>query len=142
MSAMTKNPTKKELPKATTSMKTTMTTDQHRVPTICLVRCSLFHCTSCFVLSALFGLYGVAATSLIGLHDRVLVSAVSPFFKGSDVNPLFNCYTVKFLHVGLRVSVFVHALLVLLVLEVALHDRSANVFVRGILVVSCVLEFL
>ena len=35
-----------------------------------------------------------------------------------------------------------HAHLILLVLEVALHGRSANMLLRGIQVISRVLEFL
>ena len=48
----------------------------------------------------------------------------------------FQRYSVKVFHIGLRVSLFVHALLVLLVSEIPLHDRSASVLLRGIQVIS------
>ena len=37
------------------------------------------------VFMVFFGLHGVDASSLIGLHDLVLVSVVTPFFKSSYV---------------------------------------------------------
>ena len=52
------------------------------------------HCSEdCFVMfslsdreiTAFFGLFGVAASSLVGLYDLVLVSAVSPLWRRSDV---------------------------------------------------------
>ena len=89
-----------------------------------------------------FGLHGVAASSSIGLYDRVLTSAVTHFFKSSYVLLPFQLYSVKFFQIGLRVSLFMHALLILLIIEVALHDRSAIVLVSGILAISCSLEFL
>ena len=55
---------------------------------------------------------------------NVLVSVVTPFVRRSDVNPLFIRCCGKFFYVGLRVFLFVHAQLVLSVLEVALLDRS------------------
>ena len=50
-------------------------------------------------------------------------------------------YSVNVFHVGLRVSLFVHAHLILLDLEVALHDRSAIVLLRGIQAISRSFEF-
>ena len=50
---------------------------------------SLSHCANCLFFRVFFGLYGVAASSLIGLYDLVLVSVVSPFCRTRDVNPLF-----------------------------------------------------
>ena len=76
-----------------------------------------------------------------GVYDLVLVS-VSPFCRRSGVIPLVICYSVKFFHVRLRVSLFVHAHLILLVLEVALHDRSATMLLAGIQAISRFLEFL
>ena len=84
-----------------------------------------------FVFRVFFGLYVVAASSLAALYDLVLVSAVSPFCRSIDVNGMFICSSVKFFNVGLRVSLFVHAHLVQLVLEVALHDRSVIVLLCG-----------
>ena len=45
--------------------------------------------------------------------------------------PFQRC-SVKFFHIGLRVSLFVHAHLILLIIEVALHDRSTMVLLREI----------
>ena len=61
----------------------------------------------------LFGLYGVIVF-LVGLYHLVLVHVVSPFCGRSDVIPLVIGCSVKFFHVGLRVS-FVHVQLILLV---------------------------
>ena len=60
------------------------------------------------------------ASSLVGLHDRVLVSVVTPFLGSGYVILPFQRHSVKLFHIGLRVSLFVHALLILLVSEVAL----------------------
>ena len=76
---------------------------------------------------------------LAGLYDLVSVSVVTPFFRRSDVNRIFICYAVKFFHVGLRVAMFMHAHLVLLVLEEALLDRSV-IFLCGTQVISCLFE--
>ena len=95
-----------------------------------------------FVFRMFFSLHDVAASSLIGSYDLVLTSVVSPFCRRSDVHLLVICYSVKFFHVGFRVSLFVHAHLVLLVLEVALHDRSVIAFLCVIQTLSWFLEFL
>ena len=50
----------------------------------CLVMSSLFPLYSVFVLRVFFGLYGVAASSLVGLYDLVLFSVMSPFCRTSD----------------------------------------------------------
>ena len=107
----------------------------------CTVMFSFFICTTLSLSRVFFGLCGVAASSLVGLYDLVLVSLRNQIFRRSDVNPLFFCKFVKFIHVGSRVSLFVHAHLVLLVLEVALHDRSVFFFLRNQnnLLLSCVL---
>ena len=81
-----------------------------------------------FVFPAFPSLYGVAASSLVGLYDLVLVSVVSPFVRRCDEKPFCICYAVEFFLVGLRESLFVHVHWVLLVLEVALHDSSVIVF--------------
>ena len=44
----------------------------------CLVMFPLSHCKNALVFRVFFGLYGVAASSLIGLYDLVLVSVVTP----------------------------------------------------------------
>ena len=88
------------------------------------------------------GLHNVAASSFIGLSEHVLVSVVKPFFLSSYVILPFRRFSVKLFHIGLRVSLFVHALLTMLVSEMALHDRSAIVLVRGIQVIFCPLSFL
>ena len=105
MSVMTKNPPMKTLMKVTMAM----TTVQHRVLRIvwsCLpfstVRVDCFH-------GVIWS--GVAASSLTGSYDLVLASVTSPFGRRSDVRPFFICYSVKFFHVGLRVSLLVHAYL-------------------------------
>ena len=88
------------------------------------------------------GLYGVAVSSFFfGLHDRVLTSVVTPLFRTSYVILPFQRQSVHFLHIGLRVSLFVHALLILLVDTVALHDPSAIVFFARIQVICCCFEF-
>ena len=88
------------------------------------------------------GLHGVSASSLIALHDRVLISVVTPVLRSGHVILSFQRNSVKFFHVGLRVSLFVHGFLILLVSEVALHNRSAIALVRGIQSICCSFEFL
>ena len=62
---------------------------------ICLVMFSF--CTVQFVcIHVLFGLYGVAATSVVRLYDLVLVSVASPFCR-SDVVPVVICYSHQIL---------------------------------------------
>ena len=58
-----------------------------------------------------FGLRGVAASSLIGLDNRVLISVVAPFFRSSYVILLLQRCFDKFFQIGLCVSLFMHALL-------------------------------
>ena len=87
---------------------------------------------------AFFTLHCVAPSSLDGLHDRVLVSAVTRFFGGSYVVLPSQRWDVKFFHVGLRVSWFVHALVIWLIFKEVLNDRSASVFQ----VIFCSLEVL
>ena len=84
----------------------------------CLVTLSLIDCAICVysMCSSVF-ICGVAASSLVGLHALVLVSAESPLARRSDVNPSFSCHGVKCFLVGLRVSSCVYAHLVLLILE-------------------------
>ena len=71
---------------------------------------SYFH-YNLLVFKVFFGLHGVAASSLIRLHDRVLISVVTPFFKGSYV------ILPKLFDISLRVSLFVHAHSILLILS-------------------------
>ena len=85
---------------------------------------SLVHCTTCLF----FGLCGVAASSLVGLYDLALVSVASPFVKKALYTNVLLCSSVKFIHVGLRVSLFVHAHLVLQVIGVV-APRSLRDFV-------------
>ena len=80
-----------------------------------------------FVFRVFFGFSGVAASSLVGLY-LVLVSVASRCCARSDVIPRVICHSVKFFHVGFRVSLFARAHLELLFLKVALHDRSVRSF--------------
>ena len=89
-----------------------------------------------------FGLHGVAASSFFGLDDRVLDSVATPLFKSGYVFLIFQRHSVKFFHIGLRVSLFVHAHLMLLITEFALQDGSAIALLRGIQVIFCSFEFL
>ena len=144
MIATTKNPTKKTL------SKVTFAHDDHGDHlSASRLRFSgqvvPFPLYNLFTFKAFFVLHSVAASSLTGLYDLVLISVASPPCKSSHVIPLFTCHAVKFFHVELRVSLFVHAHLILLDLEI--HDRSAIqvidcVFLCGIQVISCSFEFL
>ena len=87
-------------------MNIKMSTVQHRVLKIVLL----------FVFRFFFGLCGVAAYSLVGLYDPVLASVRIPYMLFDNLSD--SC-------VGLRVSLFEHAHL-LLVLEEALHGRSVS----------------
>ena len=89
------------------------------------------------VLNGFFGFRGVAASSSAGSHDCVLISVVAPFFRNSYVILPFRRFFDKFFQINLRVSLFMHALVILLIIVVALHGRSAIVFVRGISVIFC-----
>ena len=51
----------------------------------CLVKFPFFLMYNVLVCKVFFGPYGVAASSLVGLYDLVLVSVVSPFCRGSHV---------------------------------------------------------
>ena len=64
--------------------------------------------TAQFACRVFFGLYSIAASSLVGLYDNVLVSAVSPFSRKKGRKSSVICFSVEFFHVGLRVSLFVH----------------------------------
>ena len=79
-----------------------------------------------------FGLRRVAASSLIGLHHRVLVSVATPVLRSSHLILSSQRSSVQLSHLGLRVFLFMHALLILLIIEVALPDLSAIVLLRGI----------
>ena len=107
-----------------------------------MVKSSFFHCTRCLYSGCFFLVFCVAASSLVGLHDRVLVSVVTHFLESGCVILPFQRYLVKIFHIGLRVSLFVYALLILLVSEVALHVRSAVVRVRGISIIFRSFAFL
>ena len=78
----------------------------------------------------------------MGFNDLVLDPVMRSFVRRSDVDPFCICYSVKFFHVGLRVSLFVLTHLVLLILKMALHDISEDVlFFRGFQVIYCCLVF-
>ena len=63
------------------------------------------------------------------------------FFRSSYVMRPCHRLSAKFFHIGLRVSLFVHAHLILLIITVALHDGSASVLLRGIQEIFCSSEF-
>ena len=100
-----------------------------------------FPLSKLLVFQVFFGLHGVAV-SWIGLHDGVLVSVVTPFFRSSHIILPFQRCSSKFFQIGRCVFLFVHALSILLIIEVALHDYSAIVLVRGISEIFCSFEFL
>ena len=134
---MRNNPTKKILLEVTVSK---MTTVPHRDLEYGLSIFQICHRTICLCP----GWHLVFTVSLLldWLYDLVLVSAVTPFSMSSYVILPFQRFSVKFFHIGLRVSLFVHAFLELLVLEVAAHDRAAIVFLRGIQVIFGSFELL
>ena len=101
----------------------------------CLVMSSFFSCTI-WLNSACSSVYDIAANSLHGLDDHVFISAVSPFCRKSDVIPLFICCLSQSF-----MSDCVYAHLILLVLEVALHDGSAIMLLREIHAFRCSFEF-
>ena len=109
--------------------------DQHRVLRIVQSRFP-FPLYNLMVFKVFPSPYGIAASCSRGLYDLVLVSVVSQFCRRSDASPLFICHSVKFFHVGLRVSLFVHTHLVLL------GDCSLILFLRGTQVVSGFLDCL
>ena len=116
--------------------------DDHRSHRVLRVVCSRLPLYNLCVFSVPFGLHGVAASFLVGWYDLALVSVVRPFCRGNDINPFFISYSDKFIHHGLRVSLFVPVHLVLLVLEAALHGSSVIMLLLGIQVISCSLELL
>ena len=126
--------------KVTMSMMTTMTAVLNRIFRR-IGQISPFPLYKLLVFKVFVGLHGVAASCLVGLRDRALVSVVTPLLgSGYAIVPLQRC-KVKFFHVSLRVSLFVHAFLILLITEITLHDRSAIVLERGIRELFCSLEF-
>ena len=62
------------------------------------------------VFTVFFGLRCVAASCSVGLHDRALVSVVTHFFWSCHVTFPFQRFSVIVFHIGLRVSVFMHAI--------------------------------
>ena len=72
-----------------------------------------------------------AASSLIGLNDRVHDLCSDAIQQEKLRDSSFQRYSLKIVHVGLRVSLFVHAPLMMHVIEEAHHDGSAIVLVRG-----------
>ena len=86
----------------------------------CLVKFPLLY--NLFVCRVLFCFHGVAAASLTGMHDRVLFTVATPFFGSNDVILSLQRLSVKVFNIGLRVSLFLHALSMLLILEGVLHD--------------------
>ena len=109
-SAMLRNFIRKTLLKVTMSMMTTMTTVLHQDLENAWSSSLLFHSTCCLYSRCSFGLHRVAASSLIGLHDSVLICVVTPLFRSSHVLLPFQRSSVEFFHIGLRVSLFVRAL--------------------------------
>ena len=87
------NLTKKTLVKVTMSMMTTMTAVLHRDLE---TDWSSFPFSTVLV-ACIQGVYGVAASFLIGLHDRVF-SVVTPSFRSSCVILSYRCCSVKCIH--------------------------------------------
>ena len=112
MSAMMKNnPARKTMLNVTVFMMTTITTVLHR---------DFENDWSNSHLSA------VQFVCIQGVLDGVLVSVVTPSLKGGCVClPLQRC-SVKSFHTGLRVSLFAHALLIML-----LNEASAPRSIRN-----------
>ena len=131
-----KNPTRKTLSKVTMYMMTTMTTVQRLVLRI-VWSFFPFPLYTLFVCRVFFGHYSVVASSLVRLYDNVLVSAVSPFSRKKGRKSSVICFSVEFFHVRLRVSLMVHAHLILLILEVAaprlFRDCASARILRNIL---------
>ena len=135
-----KNPTRKTLLKVTMYMMTTMTTVQRLVLRIVW---------SCFSLSTVHFvcMQGVLRSLqcrclLLGEVLRQCVGLCSkPVLKKKGRKSSVICFSVEFFHVGLRVSLVVHAHWILLILEVALHDCSAIVLLREFYVISCSFVF-
>ena len=121
---------------------TTMTTVLHRdlENDWSSSHCSTVQCVC--VQGVLWSLHCVPTSSLIGLYDPVLVSVVTPLLNNSYVILPFQRFCVKLFHVGLRVSLCVHAHLTLLVHEEALHVRSATVFLLEIEATPCLFALL
>ena len=108
---MRNNPARKTLLKVTLSIMTTITTvllgERQSRRTGQILPLSLYKLQ---VFRVFFVPHGVDASSLFGLHDHILVSAVMlVFFKNSCVLLSFQRYSIKFFHIGLRVSLLVHA---------------------------------
>ena len=126
MSEMTKNPTMKTLMTTVMSLKTTMTTVQHQVLKIVWSCFSLVYGTTWLYSGCPLVFMVSLLPPLQGLYDFLWASVKSP------VSPSFNCHSVKVFHVGFRGCLFVHAHVVLLVLEEALRDCSVIQFLcRG-----------
>ena len=141
MFVMTKNASMRTLMKVTMSMKTTLNTGRHRVLRIvwsCFPFCAVqIICIRGVVRSLRCGCL------LLGKVVRPCIDLCSkPVLWKKRRNSFFICYSVIAFHVGLCVSLLVHAHLVLLVLEVAIHDCSVTVSLCGIQVISYSLQFL
>ena len=136
---MRNNPTRKTLLKVTMSMVTTVTTVLHR--DLENDWSSFFSTANLLVFRALLDLYGDAASTWIGLYDRALglwshaLGVITYFFFS-------NAGLSHSSHDDLRVPLFVHAPVILLLLMVGAHDCSAIVLLRGIKVISCSFGFL
>ena len=66
----------------------------------------LFHCTNWLYSKCSSVSHGVAASSLVGLRDRVLVFVVTPFLGSGYVILHFQHDSVKFFHIRVRACAF------------------------------------
>ena len=138
MFVLTKSPTMKTLSKMTMSKKTTMTTVRHRdlendwssspfstVHVVCIQRVLWSLWCRCL-------LHGRVVRPCVGLGRK-------PVHQKKRRTSVFHLLFCQMFHVGFRVSLFVHAHLALLVLEVELHDRSVILFRCGTQKIYCFL---
>ena len=130
MSAMTKNP----------NMKTLILNDHvhedhdDQCSEDCVGHVFAFPLYKLIVFRVFFGSYGIAPSSVIGLHDCVSASVISPFERRRGVSPMF---------IFAFSSTLVRACaVVLFALEAALHGCAIIQFSCGTQVTFRFLEFL
>ena len=106
----------------------------------CLVMFFPFPHVRFVCIQSVLRLYSVAASSSVALYDLVWVSEVTPFFN--DVNHFILATLTNYSMSDCVYPCSSKRIWLLLVLEVALHDRSVILFLCGTQVISCFLEFL